>query len=163
MRVLLAVLVGAVALQAASGAQLRASGEIRAAFSKDGFDVVQEAQFQGARGFVAHARNASNLKTGKPKAALYVEGNSYAMGYLTGLLRPDEVTAMATTFVSHCPIHMLSRDIDWEMWHSNNTLAKALYNVRGGEAPPPPSPALTRAPFRPPAPDRGGYAWRLHH
>ncbi len=74
--------------------------EIEAAFKADGFKVSKKVTFEGQRGFIAESLTAINTVTKNPKRAYYVEGNSYQMGYLIGLMTPDETEEMATTFLT---------------------------------------------------------------
>ena len=74
--------------------------EIETAFKADDFKVIQKVTFKEQRGFIAESLTAINTVTKKPKRAYYVEGNSYQMGYLLGLMTPDETEEMATTFVT---------------------------------------------------------------
>ncbi len=79
----------------------KSSEEIRAAFDQDGYNVVQEISFRENRGFLAESKSVTNYVTGKARQVLYVEGDSFSMGYLIGRLMPQQVHTMATSFVNN--------------------------------------------------------------
>lgn len=80
---------------------VKSDAEIRRAFAGDNYEVKTCVTFQGMRGYLAEHRTARNAKTQAPKRALYVEGDGYQMGYLTGLLAEPDVRLMAIDYVTH--------------------------------------------------------------
>lgn len=72
------------------------------AFDADGYDVVATFEYEGARGVSARHRTALNCGGPDTKAAYYLEGEPYAMGYLMGRLAEPAVEAMAIDFTAKC-------------------------------------------------------------
>lgn len=67
--------------------------KIEAAFAGDGFRVMRWVSMpnnSAAEACVAESLAATNLCTGLPKRTYYATGSAYEMGYLTGLLTPNE-------------------------------------------------------------------------
>lgn len=85
--------------------------ELEAAFARDNYDVVKSVSFQGKNGLLAEHKTAFNYESKAKKKVLYVEGNAYEMGYLTGLLAPDDVQKMTTTFIDR----IIFDFIGWEV------------------------------------------------
>jgi hypothetical protein len=85
---------------------------IQEAFALDGFTVVREVEFHGRKGYRAEHTTAVNVKTGRKKFALAVEGDGYEMGYLTALLAPDSVEAMGTDFLLNIAPSFIGFDPD---------------------------------------------------
>ncbi len=83
--------------------------EIIASFEADGFEVVHKVTFEDRRGFVAQSKTVKNIMTGAFKKAYYVEGTSYQMGYLMGMMAHDEVEQMTVKFESHIIPSMLHK------------------------------------------------------
>lgn len=54
----------------------------------------------GARGFMAYSYNSTTRSTGLPKRAYYVEGTSYEMGFLIGLLDEPSVAPLTYDYVN---------------------------------------------------------------
>jgi hypothetical protein len=54
--------------------------------------VERWVSFNGSRGAVARSQHAVVLDDGRPKRAYYVEGGAYEMGFLMGLLAPNETS-----------------------------------------------------------------------
>lgn len=77
-------------------------------FLRDGFTVDTWTEYRGFRGARLLSTNATVLSTGLPKRAYYVEGNSYEMGYLSGMLSAPEVEVMTTTYIKHFTAEMIS-------------------------------------------------------
>ncbi len=72
------------------------------AFNEDGFRVNRDTgvkQFLKGFGIRAEHKTAQNYDTASPKFTLYLEGDSYEMGYLLGQLAEPEISRMATEFV----------------------------------------------------------------
>jgi hypothetical protein len=89
--------------------------DIKAAFNKDGFSVVNEITLQtGSRGFLAESDTAFNHGTGKKKTAMYVEGNAYEMGFLIGALMENQVAQMTGKFADTILIDFIDPNLpDW--------------------------------------------------
>eukprot|EP00164_Ancoracysta_twista_P005192 GFYU01007096.1.p1 GENE.GFYU01007096.1~~GFYU01007096.1.p1 ORF type:complete len:618 (+),score=223.48 GFYU01007096.1:227-2080(+) len=69
------------------------------AFAADNFAVSDMQVFEGMRGFTAISNNVTIYKTGARKKVHYVEGTSYQMGYLVGLLTPEEASTMCGPYL----------------------------------------------------------------
>lgn len=103
----------AVAVAAAAAAfQPKPTNQLIAAFHSDGFAVVQNATFNSSRGFVLQSLNTTLLSTGAHKLMYYVEGSSYEMGYLAGMMEEEAVGAMTNTYVNHFLISLISVQLD---------------------------------------------------
>ncbi len=83
--------------------------EIISGFEQDGFRFIRKVEYKGRRGFEAHSQTATNTITNQPKKAFYVEGSSYEMGYLLGLMTYDDVEQMAVKFESEIIPSMLHK------------------------------------------------------
>jgi len=69
------------------------------AFKKDGYDVKKIITKFNKVGIMADHKTAFNYDTGENKKAYYIEGSSYEMGYLLGLLAEKEISLMTTKFI----------------------------------------------------------------
>lgn len=69
------------------------------AFEKDGYDAKKIITKFNKIGIMAEHKTAVNYDTGEKKKAYYVEGSSYEMGYLMGLLAEKEISLMTTEFI----------------------------------------------------------------
>ena len=89
--------------------------DIRAAFNKDGFSVVNEITLEkGSRGFLAESNTAFNHGTSKKKTAMYVEGSAYEMGFLIGALVENQVAQMTGKFADTILIDFIDPNLpDW--------------------------------------------------
>ena len=74
---------------------------LRGAFVADGFAVADEGivRFRDRVGIKALHRTATNYDSGVPKAAYYVEGTPFEMGFLLGRLAEPEIDRMTETFI----------------------------------------------------------------
>jgi len=77
----------------------KSTDELTQAFAQDGYDVVQNLNFQGKRGLEAQSRTAQNYETREKKTVYYVEGSHYQMGYLLGQMAAAKVETMTTKFL----------------------------------------------------------------
>lgn len=77
----------------------RSTEDIIGAFEHDGYEVIKIVEYEGVRGFMAKSKTAFNYETGEHKLSYYVEGTSFQMGYLMGLLAPRTVERMAVDYV----------------------------------------------------------------
>lgn len=68
------------------------------AFEKDGYTVKNFINRFDRIGLVAEHNIAFNYDTGKKKRAYYLEGSSYEMGYMMGLMAEKEISAMAVDY-----------------------------------------------------------------
>lgn len=75
--------------------------DIEDAFNKDGYEVKRTVNRFNRTGIVAEHKTAFNYDTGKKKKAYYLEGSSYEMGYLLGLLAEDEISSMTNDFITN--------------------------------------------------------------
>jgi hypothetical protein len=87
---------------------------LKTAFERDGFDVggfPQRGGYvekDGKFGLVVPHKTAVNAKSGKPKKAFYIEGDSAAMGYFMGRLAEPDVKLMAVDYVDHVILSFLN-------------------------------------------------------
>jgi len=72
------------------------------AFADDGYDVIATFEYEGARGVSARHKTALNCGGPEKKAAYYIEGTPYQMGYLMGRIAESSVAAMAIDFTAKC-------------------------------------------------------------
>lgn len=68
------------------------------AFELDGYIVNKIITRFNKVGIMAEHRTAVNYDTGKKKKVFYVEGTSYEMGYLMGLLAENDISSMVVDF-----------------------------------------------------------------
>lgn len=47
--------------------------------------------------------------TGAKKAAYYLNGDHYSMGYLTAILAPEALVQAATTYIDLLPLELISQ------------------------------------------------------
>lgn len=71
---------------------------ITAAFGFDNYMVDKVIEQPGRLGIRAIHKTAFNYDTLEPKKAYYLEGSSYDMGYMMGLLAEKEISSMAVDF-----------------------------------------------------------------
>ncbi len=81
---------------------------LQAAFERDGFAVKGCVSKDGCLGLAAEHRSARIGSSSRPKKAYYVEGNSYQMGFLLGLLAREEVFRMTHDFLHNVLFSFLS-------------------------------------------------------
>ncbi|MEM8487089.1 MAG: carcinine hydrolase/isopenicillin-N N-acyltransferase family protein [Bacteroidota bacterium] len=93
----------------AASVSVKTDEEIAASFEADGFEVINKVTFEDMRGFTAQSKTVKNIVTGEFKRAYYVEGNSYQMGYLIGMMAHDAVEQMVVKFESHIIPSMLHK------------------------------------------------------
>jgi hypothetical protein len=94
-------LLSLVILLVSTTSALRTTDEIIQAFHNDGFGILNNVSTtSGARGFMAYSYNSTTRSTGLPKRAYYVEGTSYEMGYLIGLLDEPSVSPLTYDYVN---------------------------------------------------------------
>jgi hypothetical protein len=77
----------------------KTNAELAQAFAIDGYAVKKTELFNGKRGILAEHPAACIGDTAKHKKVLYLEGDGYQMGYLTGLLAEPDVSRMTTEFM----------------------------------------------------------------
>ncbi len=88
--------------------------DLENAFAKDNYDIVKEVSFQGKKGILAQHRTACNYETKEKKKVLYLEGNAYQMGYLTGVLAEEDVQKMTTKFLDKIIFDFIGWNVDPE-------------------------------------------------
>ncbi len=70
-----------------------------AGFERDGFKIIEKIEKFNRTGIVAEHKTAFNYDTKKKKRAYYLEGTSYQMGYLMGLMAEKEISRMTNDFI----------------------------------------------------------------
>ncbi len=86
--------------------------ELEIAFARDNYEVTKVVHFQGQKGLMAEHKTAVNYETKRRKRVFYVEGNSYQMGFLMGLLAEDDIELMSTEFVDNIIFDFINADVD---------------------------------------------------
>lgn len=86
--------------------------DIISAFQEDGYKVVKQVSFAGARGLIAESLTGDNYETGEKKVSYYVEGSSYQMGYLLGLMAPVNIERMANDYIYNFIPCLINPNID---------------------------------------------------
>lgn len=104
-------------------------GKLAAAFSADGFNVVQQMTYGSGVGMRAASRNVTLRSTGQPKAAFFVSGSGYEMGFLLGSLAPNETEAMLVTYVNHIIVSLLDERLDSELSNSSDPAVRDAYQA----------------------------------
>lgn len=97
----------------ATSVSVKTDQEIAASFEADGFEVINKVTYENMRGFEAQSKTVKNIVTGEFKRAYYVEGSSYQMGYLMGMMAHDAVEDMVVKFESHIIPSMLHKKGFW--------------------------------------------------
>lgn len=105
----------------------RSNADIEKAFELDGLQVSQWVSFEGQRGARAESKTATVLSTGQPKYVLYVEGSGYQMGYLVGLLAPEETFTMCSQYLEHIIPELIVPD--WDHKLANDTTYRAIIDL----------------------------------
>lgn len=86
--------------------------ELENAFARDNYEIIKTVSFQGKRGILAQHKTACNYETKDKKKVLYLEGNAYQMGYMTGLLAEKDVQKMTTLFLDKVIFAFIGWDVD---------------------------------------------------
>lgn len=90
---------------------------LKAAFARDGFEVSDDDLFTLQSGddvrigMIAKSKTLYNYETKEPKITYYVEGTSYEMGYLLGLMAEPKVSVMTTEFIEQLPFAFVGLDL----------------------------------------------------
>ncbi len=103
---------------------LKTDQEIIDAFDQDGFEVINQVTYNGRRGFEAQSKTVINIETKKKKRAYYVEGSSYEMGYLIGMMAHEDVEQMTGKFEDQIVPSLLHSKKWWARW-----AAKIIMNI----------------------------------
>jgi len=101
--------------------------DLHIGFEKDNYTVVRTVNYNGQRGILAAHKFVRVRSTNQPKKVLYVEGNGYEMGYLTGLLTKNEIEQMATSYIKYLPPQLIN--YDYVEKHRNETWFQLLLSV----------------------------------
>ncbi|UCE26776.1 MAG: hypothetical protein JSW52_10590 [Candidatus Coatesbacteria bacterium] len=97
-----------------AGSKGKSIHALTAAFEQDGFEVVKVVTTPNGKrhGICAEHKTAKNSITGKPKKAYYVEGKPAEMGYLIGLMAPEDVERMAEDYTENIAFSFFQVDLD---------------------------------------------------
>lgn len=118
--------------QTDSGKQLL---ELMEAFHRDGFEISKIVSKFGKTGIMAESRTAVNYDSSQRKKAYYLEGNSYEMGFLLGLLAENEISAMTGEFTNKVVFSFIGSKILQKITLLQEALVKIIYVLGKKEFP----------------------------
>ncbi len=97
-----------------AGRSRKSTDVLKAAFERDGFDVVEVVYTPNGRrrGICAKHKTARNYKNKKRKVVYYVEGKPAEMGYLIGFMAHKDVERMTEGFMNNIVFSFFQVDLD---------------------------------------------------
>ncbi len=103
------------------------------AFGMDGFEVGKVVNKFGKTGIMAESRTAVNYDTREKKKAYYLEGNSYEMGFLLGMLAENEIASMTGDFTNKVVFSFIGSKILEKIKLLQEALVKIIYELSKSE------------------------------